>query len=308
MGMKRKLSIFAAIMAGTLFLTASCLFYLLFHRSPGQFFEQDGVRLFYSDTGCGEAVILVHGIAAQGDLNWRRPGVTRLLAKQFRVITLDMRGHGLSDHPEDAEQYGVHLVTDIIGLMDHLGLEKAHLAGYSLGGFVALKAVTLYPDRFLTAAICSAGWINPEAPGEIPNPYEAPAANTASQANLASAMMPSASKSVFHRLRSSVGDVMIDRKVKKALKASYPELGVPREDVENIKTPLLCIIGTKDGFLHLARALCRFQCPLECIEIDGATHFSAPFKSAFKKNLLLFFQKNSLCTNKERADPQRIRP
>ncbi|OQB32798.1 MAG: 4,5:9,10-diseco-3-hydroxy-5,9,17-trioxoandrosta-1(10),2-diene-4-oate hydrolase [Candidatus Hydrogenedentes bacterium ADurb.Bin170] len=293
MSMKRKLSIFAAIVAGTLFLAASCLFYLLFHRSPGQFFEQDGTRLFYSDTGRGEAVILVHGIAAQGDLNWRRPGVTRMLAKQFRVITLDMRGHGLSDRPEDAEHYGIHLVTDIIGLMDHLSIDKAHLAGYSLGGFVALKAVALYPDRFLSAAICSAGWINPESPGEIPNPYQAPVKNAEIKTSHASVMMPVASKSVFHRIRSGVGDMLIDRKVKKALKASYPELGVLREDVETIKTPLLCIIGTKDGFLHLARALCQFECPLECIEIGGATHFSAPFKSEFKKNLLLFFQKNS---------------
>jgi pimeloyl-ACP methyl ester carboxylesterase len=75
------------------------------------------------------------------------------LSHDYRVIALDCRGHGKSGKPTDENQYGMEMVNDIVRLMDHLGIEKAHIVGYSMGGSIALKMLTVRPERFLTAVI-----------------------------------------------------------------------------------------------------------------------------------------------------------
>ncbi len=127
-------------------------------RMSGEVAVPSGVQLHYTDEGRGEPVILVHGFAVDSELNWRALGISGALAKHYRVITFDVRGHGKSDKPHDPAQYGLELVEDVVRIMDHLGLPKAHVAGYSLGGFITLKLMMLHPDRLLSAAPCAAGW------------------------------------------------------------------------------------------------------------------------------------------------------
>ena len=229
--------------------------YLLFHRTPGQYFDSNGARIYYTVEGAGAPIVLVHGVAATSDLNWRRPGIIRSLAKNFQVIAFDLRGHGLSDKPTDPEQYGLRMVEDIVRLMDHLEITQAHVAGYSLGGFLALNAATLYPDRFASLAVCAAGWMDPEQPMPIPNPYRPPVRTDT--AHMAAAVLPgmAASKTWFHRIRNRVGDHILPDDVKKALKKKYEELAVTKSDLLLLDMPVLCIIGDKDGFLYLARDL-----------------------------------------------------
>jgi pimeloyl-ACP methyl ester carboxylesterase len=271
------------------------LFYTLFYRTPGDYFESNGARVYYTVQGEGEPVILVHGIGANADLNWQRPGVIRALAKDFKVIAFDLRGHGLTDKPVDSEQYGLRMAEDIVLLMDHLGYERAHLAGYSLGGFLALKAATLYPDRIASLAVCAAGWIDPANPIEVPSPYRPPVPTNQLQVSQA-AVLPlfAASKSVFHRIRSAVGDHFMDPKVKKALKATYEELAVPREDLLALELPMLSIIGKKDGFLYIARDLVALKPDIESFEVDNYGHFSLPFNREFKEHLRAFFRKHPI--------------
>ncbi|MCE9547954.1 MAG: alpha/beta hydrolase [Planctomycetia bacterium] len=59
------------------------------------------------------------------------------MSKNFQVIALDVRGHGLSDKPTREDAYGPELVGDVIRLMDHLHIKKAHIVGYSMGGIIA---------------------------------------------------------------------------------------------------------------------------------------------------------------------------
>ena len=73
------------------------------------------------------------------------------LAKDFRVIALDCRGHGKSDKPHDATKYGNEMIEDVARLMDHLNIPKAHIVGYSMGGAITGKFITMHPDRVLTA-------------------------------------------------------------------------------------------------------------------------------------------------------------
>jgi len=131
--------------------------YMLFWKT-GAFFEVNGVRLHYVEAGQGTPVILVHGLACDHVANWMLPRVFQKLSKRYRVIALDNRGHGKSDKPYDPAQYGLELVDDVVRLMDHLGIAKAHVVGYSMGGFITLKLALRHPKRLLSAAPCGAGW------------------------------------------------------------------------------------------------------------------------------------------------------
>ena len=124
----------------------------------GEFFEANGVRLHYVQAGKGTPVILVHGLAFNHAAEWKLPRVFQRLSKRYCVIAFDNRGHGKSDKPYDPSQYGLELVEDVVRLMDHLAIAKAHVVGYSLGGFITLRLALSHPERLLSAAPCGAGW------------------------------------------------------------------------------------------------------------------------------------------------------
>ena len=119
-------------------------------ETEGQYFDSNGVRLHYIEQGAGSPVILLHGFGTNAAGNWMVTRVLPKLAGEHRVIALDLRGHGRSGKPHDPSQYGIEMVHDVARLMDHLGIERAHVAGYSLGGFVALKFASVYPERTLS--------------------------------------------------------------------------------------------------------------------------------------------------------------
>ena len=100
----------------------------------------DGVSLSYEDEGRGRAVLLLHGFAADTNINWVRSGVLDALVDEgYRAIALDARGHGLSSKPHDPEAYaGDAMTRDARALLDHLDLERAHVIGYSMGAGTAL--------------------------------------------------------------------------------------------------------------------------------------------------------------------------
>lgn len=111
------------------------------------------VRLHHRSSGRGREVVLVHGLAA--DLSfWYLRFVPRL-ARSHRVVTFDLRGHGLSSMPHSGYT-SRHLAQDLLRLMDRLGIVRADLAGHSFGGAVALHAAVLAPDRVRTLALVDA--------------------------------------------------------------------------------------------------------------------------------------------------------
>ena len=116
------------------------------HVLPLAFFDSKGARLRYVDQGSGPPVVLVHGILGNVENNWLETGVQPKLSQHFRVIALDLRGHGKSAKPHDRKLYGQEVVLDVIRLLDHLGIKKAHIVGYSMGGRVV--------GRLLTALNC----------------------------------------------------------------------------------------------------------------------------------------------------------
>jgi pimeloyl-ACP methyl ester carboxylesterase len=112
--------------------------------APDQYFTSADARLRFRDIGRGEPVVLLHGLTRSLE-EWI--GVGDSLALTHRVIALDLRGFGQSTRFADPARFGSEMAADIVRLLDHLGLRRAHLAGHSLGAIIAAKVAQLHPDR-----------------------------------------------------------------------------------------------------------------------------------------------------------------
>ena len=128
-------------------------------QPSSQMFDAKGVRIHYLAQGTGEAVVLIHGWYSSATINWRLPGTIAALARDHQVIALDLPGYGQSDKPNDARAYGAQWVEDLVLLLDHLNVRKAHVVGYSMGGIVALKFTAEHPDRVLSGILGGMGWM-----------------------------------------------------------------------------------------------------------------------------------------------------
>jgi pimeloyl-ACP methyl ester carboxylesterase len=114
----------------------------------GKSAEADGIRTNYLEAGSGEeTVVLIHGSGpgVTSYANWRL--VIPALAENFRVVAPDMVGFGFSDRPGDVKYSLDTWANQAVGLMDTLGIRKAHLVGNSFGGAIALRIATKHPDR-----------------------------------------------------------------------------------------------------------------------------------------------------------------
>lgn len=124
-------------------------------------FDSNGVPIHYEDMGGdGEPVVLVHSFTSSSEM-WSQAGFEP--SDDFRFIALDVRGHGQSGKPEGDEAYGAQMADDVIRLMDHLDIDDAHLAGYSMGAEIALKVTTEHPDRVSSLVVGGSGWSPAEA-------------------------------------------------------------------------------------------------------------------------------------------------
>lgn len=223
------------------------------------FFDSAGVQIRYTDQGQGPPVVLIHGYSANADMNWRFPGVLKILADDYRVITLDNRGHGKSDKPTEAEQYGSKMVTDVIGLLDHLKIDKAHFVGYSMGGMITMKLAAVAPQRMHSAVIGGMGWtpLGPIMPERIEGERERSAA-----------------------LR--------------ACARAFPDLGVTREELEAIQVPMIVVIGVDDGLLESrVKPLSEVRPEIRIIEIPEANHISCIFRPAFRESIKEFLDQQA---------------
>jgi pimeloyl-ACP methyl ester carboxylesterase len=107
----------------------------------------DGVRLHYEVDGEGPSLLLHLGAGCDADL-WRAAGYVETLAKNYRCILFDHRGHGESDRPREVAAYHVDRFVDDIGaLLDHVKIDSTHLWGWSNGMFVACAAAERFGPR-----------------------------------------------------------------------------------------------------------------------------------------------------------------
>ena len=112
--------------------------------------------------GQGEAIFILHGIFGMLD-NWQYHA--KLLSEQYQVVSIDVRNHGKSFHDESMTYD--EMAMDVLHLAEHLGIGKFHLLGHSMGGKIAMKAATIFPDNLLSLIVVD---IAPKSypPGHVP--------------------------------------------------------------------------------------------------------------------------------------------
>ncbi|MCC8976642.1 alpha/beta fold hydrolase, partial [Bradyrhizobium brasilense] len=133
-------------------------------------FHHGDVEIAFIDEGAGEPIVLVHGFASSKNVNWIYPTwVSDLVKAGRRVIALDNRGHGESAKLYDAAQYEIATMAgDVIALMDHLGIARADIMGYSLGSRMTAILARENSDRVRSAILggIGIGLIEGGGPGE----------------------------------------------------------------------------------------------------------------------------------------------
>lgn len=240
------------------------------------YFHSAGVRIRYVDQGAGAAVLLVHGFTASIETSWIDTGVLPDLARDHRVIALDLRGHGKSGKPRDPRAYD-ELGMDVIRLLDHLGIERAHVVGYSLGGIVVAKLLTAHPERFRSAVLGGAAYRRSQS--EAADLAAEAAAREMEDDGLYRALVvstaptdepPPSDETIRTRSRhiAAAGDV----RAHAALMRSRRAFVVTDAEIAAVRVPTLAVVGAADPALPRVLAM-RARWPgLEVEVVAGATH------------------------------------
>jgi pimeloyl-ACP methyl ester carboxylesterase len=242
-----------------------------------QFFDSDGVRIRYVEQGSGPPVVLLHGFSGNLDASWIETGVLPNLATDYRVIALDYRGHGKSDKLHDPKSYGLQMGQDVVRLLDHLHIARAHIVGHSLGAIITAKLLTTNPDRFLTATLSGAAgrqrWTPENAAAaeaeavefEQGIPFRSVILRTAptDQPKLTDEQIQAQSQ---QRLARN------DRFAMAAVVRSRGEQVFSAAEMATVQVSTLGLIGSADANLDAMKQLASVLPTLKVVVIEGATH------------------------------------
>jgi pimeloyl-ACP methyl ester carboxylesterase len=238
-------------------------------------FDSNGIRIRYVASGRGVPVILVHGYTRFLESNWMAHGVFADLSKDHRVIAYDMPGHGKSEKPYAPSAYQ-DMATDPIRLMDHLGIKRAHLVGYSMGGGVVAKVAVTHPERLITAILGGHSGYREWEPADEKY-YEDSARELETDVpfrSLVSSPGLTGSKPTEEQIRASSASLAAENDVK-ALAAlrrgGMKGLYMTREQAAGIKVPMLMVIGTLDA-VAAGKAMQAILPSARLVTIEGATH------------------------------------
>lgn len=250
-----------------------------------QFLSHDGFQLAYIDEGEGDPILLLHGFASSIQVNWIGPGWVKALREAgYRVVAFDHRGHGQSSKSYDAAAYTPEkMAGDAVALLDHLGIGRAHVFGYSMGARVAAFMALEYPDRIATLIFGGLGSGLVEGVGDW-DP-------------IADALVAEDPASITHprgrMFRTFADQTKSDRRALAACIApSRRELSP--EQVAHIGQPVLIAVGTKDDIGGEAAPLAAMLPRGEAFEIVGRDHMLSVGDRTFKARALEFLKENPL--------------
>jgi pimeloyl-ACP methyl ester carboxylesterase len=225
----------------------------------------DGANLHYVTMGQGTPIILLHGAGGSGEGNWMRNGIGPALAKTNLVIALDQRGHAYTDAGELGK-----MTQDVLELMNHLGIEKAHIGGFSMGGAVTAGLLATNPEKFITASFGGSGIRETEEwTDKMPTDPEGTDAQGA-QAR-ADYQAASANRDQTMAEMNKVFDPM--RKQAKQAKEVKP---ADRElDLAAVDFPILVIVGEFDRPLTRTHRLYREARDFRRVILPGKDHLGS---------------------------------
>jgi pimeloyl-ACP methyl ester carboxylesterase len=240
-----------------------------------RFFDSDGVRIRFTVQGQGEAVVLLHGFATSLDM---MGGLVASLSKDYRVIAMDVRGHGKSGKPHDPEQYGTRMVEDVVRLLDHLEIEGAHVVGYSMGGAIGLKLITTHPDRVLSAVVGAWGWHRVQE--KIGEDLMERVADSLERGEgfgpLFDVLAPSRPEPDPERVAAATRHVLAQNDVRALAAAArgFRYLVPTQAALRANSVPTLAIVGESDGLRPEVEGLKGVLSRLELVIVSGTDHMS----------------------------------
>jgi pimeloyl-ACP methyl ester carboxylesterase len=247
-------------------------------RAQDQFFDSNGVRIRYTDRGSGEAIVLIHGNG--GSLQgWSDSGVLPNLVRDYRLVALDARGHGRSGKPHEVKAYGREMGLDVVRLLDHLGIARAHIVGYSMGASITAQLLTTHPDRFITATLGGAAgrfrWTAEDTSRaeQEASEKERECVSRTQILRLAPVNHPKPSaEEIQKRSAACMADPNQDRFALAALSRANKDLSITPAQAASVKVPTLGVVGRLDGYLNDFHALKKLRSDLKLVVIDGASH------------------------------------
>ncbi len=243
-------------------LTVSLVRFAPAGEPSGGTLDAGGVKVRYYVQGKGEPVVLIHGWLASADLNWSLPGITRALAKDYRVISLDVRGHGRSDKPTRDDAYGPELVEDVVRLLDHLKVKKAHIVGYSMGGIIAGNFLAKHPDRALSGTLGGMGWLQDGGAGQL--------------------------------FFAQIGKKDAKAQALAVCGRSLAKLALTEKQLKAIRVPVTVLVGDKDSIIDklYVAPLKKVRKDWPVVEIRDANHITCIMKPQFRDEIAAWLKKN----------------
>jgi pimeloyl-ACP methyl ester carboxylesterase len=246
-------------------------------------FHNGDVEIAYLDEGEGDPIVLVHGFASTKNVNWVYPGwVSELKRNGRRVIALDNRGHGDSAKLYDPEAYRIPTMAgDVTALMDHLGIARADIMGYSLGARMTAWLARYQPQRLRSAILggIGIGLIEGGGPGEnVAAALEAPS-------------LDEVTDPVGRTFRAFADQTRSDRRALAAcLRGSRGLMTI--EEAAGIAVPVLIAVGTADEVAGSAQALGKIVPGSQVLEIPNRDHMRAVGDKVYKAGVLEFLSRD----------------
>jgi len=251
-------------------------------------FNHGPVEIAYFDNSpegpAAEPVVLVHGFASTKEANWVAPGwVSTLLRAGRRVIALDNRGHGQSSKLYDPASYHTAAMAgDVAALLDHLGVPRADIMGYSMGARISAFLALEHPARVRSVVLGGLGIRLVEGvglPESIADAMEAP--------SLADVTDPTG-----RQFRAFAEQTKSDLSALAAcIRGSRQTLS--RAQVGNIQVPTLVAIGTKDSVAGSASELAALIPGATAVDIPGRDHMLAVGDKVFKAAVVDFLSRRA---------------
>jgi len=246
-------------------------------------FSHGEVEIDFLDQGEGEPIVLVHGFASNKEVNWVNPGwVTTLLRAGRRVIALDNRGHGGSTKLyEPAAYHSSIMAEDVRALLDHLGLPRADVMGYSMGARITAFLALAHPQRVRSAVFGGLGIrLVGNGDGGLPDPETI-------VRGLEAASLAEVTDPVARQFRSFAEQTRSDlRALAACLRGSRQSLS--RSEVGRIAVPLLVAVGSKDPIAGSAQELAALVPHAQALVIPDRDHMLAVGDRVFKAGVLDF--------------------
>ena len=238
-------------------------------------FTSDGQAISFDDIGPreGRPVVLVHGFASNRKENWQRLGwYGAFERKRIRCVALDCRGHGESAKPHDPAAYSrAAMAGDIVALLDHLGVERADLMGYSMGARLSLAAALSAPGRFPLLILGGIG-------GKL---FETHLRTDAMAEAMETADPDSIGNPLLRSFRGFADEQGEDRLALAALTRAH-DAPFERAALSALTMPTLVVAGTRDELAGDPEELARAIPHGRAAALPGCDHFSAIPHALFK--------------------------